>query len=86
MRSLPRCLITPFADDGTPLPSLSRPAGQVVNVIPLTAADLSAPAGLFLVTANATPVPALSVAGLVIHTTNPGGSIFYTVLFPGQLF
>jgi hypothetical protein len=78
-------LITPFAEDGTQLPSLSRPAGQVVNVIGLTAADLSSPAGLFLLTA--TPVNALPAVGLVIQTTaSQSGPIFFNVLFQGQLF
>ena len=78
-------LITPFAEDGTLLPSLSRPAGQVVNSIILTAADLASPAGLFLMTA--TPVTTLPAIGLVIQTTaSTSGPIFFNVLFQGQLF
>ena len=80
-----QALITPFAEDGTQLSSLSRAAGQVVNVIGLTAADLSSPAGLFLLTG--TPVTALPAVGLVIQTTSSAtGPIFFNVLFPGQLF
>ncbi len=78
-------LITPFAEDGTPLPSLSRPAGQVVNLIILTSADLASPSGLFLMTA--TPVTTLPAIGLVIQTTSStSGLIFFNVLFQGQLF
>jgi len=78
-------LITPFTEEGTQLPSLSRSAGQVVNVIKLTAADISSPGGLFLMTA--TPVNALPVIGLVIQTTSSmSGPVFFNVLFQGQLF
>jgi len=78
-------LITPFAEDGTQLPSLSRPAGQVVNVIGLTAADLNSPAGLFLLTAS--PVNTLPAIGLVIQmTADLSAPVFFNVLFQGQLF
>ncbi len=77
--------ITPFAEDGTELASFNRSAGQVVNIISLTAADLSAPAGLLFLTAW--PVNALPTIGLVIQTTaNLSAPVFFNVLFPGQLF
>lgn len=80
-----QAVITPFSEDGIELPSLSRPIGQVVNVISLTAADVSSPAGLFLLTA--TPVDVLPAIGLAIQTTSSqSGPVFFNVLFQGQLF
>ena len=78
-------LITPFIEEGAQLPSLSRPAGHVVNLITLTTVDVASTGGLFLMTA--TPVDTLPAVALVIQTTSSmSGPIFFNVLFPGQLF
>jgi len=78
-------VLFPFQEGGTQLPPLIGLAGQVVNVFVLTTANLSSPAGLFVL--QATPLAALPAVGLVIHTTSSAsGPIFFNVLFPGQLF
>jgi len=77
-------LITPFADGGTQLPSLTRPAGQVVSVITLTGADIIAAEGSFVLEATTfDPLPAVA---LIIQTTSSSAAIFFNVLFQGQLF
>ena len=77
-------LITPFADDGTQLPPLSRPAGQVVNLFTLRAGDLASAEGSFVLEATTfDPLPAVA---LIILTTSRTGSIFFNILNQGQLF
>ncbi|HZY32041.1 MAG TPA: hypothetical protein VFF86_10435 [Candidatus Methylomirabilis sp.] len=77
-------LITPFADGGTQLPSLTRPAGQVVSVITLTGADITAAEGSFVL--EATTSDTLPAVALIIQTTSSSAAIFFNVLFQGQLF
>jgi len=85
MTNPPRSDRFPRSASRSPLPALSRPAGQVVNLIILTSAALASPSGLFLMTA--TPVTTLPAIGLVIQTTSStSGLIFFNVLFQGQLF
>jgi len=77
-------LIAPFGDDGTQLPLLTRPAGQVVSLITLTGGDIPAAEGSFVL--QATPFNTLPAIALIIQTTSSSAAIFFNVLFQGQLF
>jgi len=77
-------LITPFADSGSALPSVTRPAGQVVTVVALTSGDIPAAEGSLILTAS--PVSPLPAVALIIQTTSSTATVFYNVLFQGQLF
>ena len=75
-------LIAPFADNGSLSASVTRAAGQVVNIITLMAADIPSAEGSFVLIAS--PVDTLPAIALIIQTASSTGAIFYNVLFQGS--